>query len=53
MAFPRPDEDKIVLNIVWGYYAGLITKEKLVELLDRLDHSFKHLFDKNEKEKRD
>lgn len=48
MTFPKPEEDKVVLNIVWGYFAKLITKEQMIDLLNRIDHSFKHLFDSKE-----
>ena len=43
MVFPRPDEDKVLLNICWGYLAKLITREQFIELIDKIPHSFKKI----------
>ncbi|GAH40842.1 unnamed protein product [marine sediment metagenome] len=43
MTFPRDYEDKVLLNIVWAYFAKLITKEQMLKHLDKMTHSFKDL----------
>lgn len=37
------DEDKILLNICWGYLAELITKEQFMNLMDKVPHSFREI----------
>lgn len=47
MSFPREYEDKVVLNIVWAYFSKMITQGQMLDHLNRIDHTFKHLFDKD------
>ena len=39
----KDNEDKIILTIVWAYFAKLITKDQMNENLDKMKHSFKDL----------
>ena len=47
----KDEEDNVILRIVWAYFAKLIPKEKMIDYLDRLDHTFKHLHEQEKKEK--